>query len=327
VTQLSDDAVNALVDAAREGERDGAPAAAAPHESVRRRPRTIRVVDFRRTVKFKAEHQERLKRAAETFCRVAATRLTSELRAVADLQLIDSEQGMWSRVHADLAKGATCATIATGADRPPLLLAVEQPFVLEAVDRLLGSDGRADVVERSLTEVDKIIATRFLTTLANCLASAWKEMCGEDLALQRVIGLEQAADVAAIEEPTLVLNLEAKLDQVLTAMTLLIPFNAIGALLARMSNVAPPDPAASTAVATSLGGIGIELRAELGSVMLTTDEVLHLAPGDVVTLETPAAGGVVLYADQVPLVAARPGRNGRRRAVQVDSTLGEPPAC
>jgi flagellar motor switch protein FliM len=55
--------------------------------------------------------------------------------------------------------------------------------------------------------------------------------------------------------------------------------------------------------------------------------VVRLEPGDVVPLVTPAAGGVVLYADQVPLVTARPGRNGRRRAVQVDSSLGEPPPC
>jgi flagellar motor switch protein FliM len=325
VSQLSDDAVNALVDAAREGERDGAPGTPAPPEGGRRRPRAIRVVDFRRTVKFKAEHQDRLKRAAETFCRVATTRLTSELRAVAELELIDADQGMWSRVHADLSPGSTLATIASGADRPPLVLALEQPFVLEAVDRLLGSDGRAAVIERALTEVDKVIAKRFFTTLSNCLASAWKEMCGEDLALQRVIGAEQGADVAAVEEPTLVLNIDARLGGESTAMSLLIPFNAINALLARMRNVAPPDPAATSAVATSLGGIGIELRAELGAAELTADEVLALKPGDVVTLDTPAAGGVILYADQVPLVAARPGRNGRRRAVQVDSSLGEPP--
>src|SRR3954467_5468461 len=124
MSQLSDDAVNALVDAARDGEADAPP----PPPAARRRPRTVRVVDFRRTVKFKAEHQDRLKRAVETFCRVAATRLTSELREPAArrrragepsrpappprltselrepaaLELVDAEQGMWSRVHAEL---------------------------------------------------------------------------------------------------------------------------------------------------------------------------------------------------------------------------------
>src|SRR3954468_3180891 len=135
MSQLSDEAVNALVDAARDGEADAPP----PLPAARRRPRSIRVVDFRRTVKFKAEHQDRLKRAVETFCRVAATRLTSELREHAELELVDAEQGMWSRVHADLPSTSICATISAGLDSPPIVLTVEVPFVLEAVDRLLGS--------------------------------------------------------------------------------------------------------------------------------------------------------------------------------------------
>jgi flagellar motor switch protein FliM len=323
MSQLSDEAVNALVDAARDGESDAPP----PLPAARRRPRTIRVVDFRRTVKFKAEHQDRLKRAAETFCRVTATRLTSELREAISFDLVDAEQGMWSRVHADLPPSSICATIASAPDAPPIVLTLEQAFILEAVDRLLGSDGRADVIERPLTEVDKLIARRLFSTLAHCLASAWKEMCGEDLELLRVMTYEQVADVAAVEEPALVLNLEAKLDKLSTSIGLLIPYNAIGALLARMRNAPKPDPASGEALAASLGGIGIEMRAELGSASLTAAEVLRLAPGDLLPLDTPAAGGVVLYADQVPVATARPGRNGRRRAVQVDSSLGETPPC
>src|SRR3954469_13683364 len=108
MSQLSDEAVNALVDAARDGEADAPP----PLPAARRRPRSIRVVDFRRTVKFKAEHQDRLKRAVETFCRVAATRLTSELREHAELELLQVEQGMWSRVHSELTASSLCAVVA-----------------------------------------------------------------------------------------------------------------------------------------------------------------------------------------------------------------------
>src|SRR3954453_13031619 len=156
MSQLSDDAVNALVDAARDGEISEAPAP----PPARRRPRMIRVVDFRRTVKFKAEHQDRLKRAVETFCRVAATRLTSELREPAALELVDAEQGMWSRVHAELPPTSICATVSSGGTAPPIVLTVEQPFILEAVHRLLGSKGRPEVIERPLTEADTPLARR-----------------------------------------------------------------------------------------------------------------------------------------------------------------------
>src|SRR3954452_451750 len=95
---LTPEAIAAMVDAAREGEV-ATPRVAQPPSSRAARAPAIRVVDFRRTVKFKSEHQDRLKRAAETFCRVAATRVTSELRSMASLELMHVEQGMWSRVH------------------------------------------------------------------------------------------------------------------------------------------------------------------------------------------------------------------------------------
>src|SRR6476620_10040647 len=102
-------------------------------ETGRKRASAIRVVDFRRTVKFKAEHQDRLKRAVETFCRVASTRLTSELRSATELELLQVEQGMWSRVHAELTASSLCAVIAPAPDRHPIILSCEQPLVLEAV--------------------------------------------------------------------------------------------------------------------------------------------------------------------------------------------------
>src|SRR4051812_19707479 len=293
-----------------------------PADTGRKRTSAIRVVDFRRTVKFKAEHQDRLKRAVETFCRVASTRLTSELRSGTELELLQVEQGMWSRVHAELTASSLCAVITPGPERNPIILSCEQPLVLEAVDRLLGSDGRTDVLERPLTDVDRLIARRFITTLTTCLSSAWKEMCTEDLELQRIMSYEQVADLAAIEEPTLVLTVEIKTDRVSTVMTLLVPFNAIGALLARMRSTPPPDPRSGEALAHNLRDIAVELRAEVGETTLTADQVLELKPGDVLSLDTAAAGAVMLYADRVPLSGARPGRNGRRRAVQVDSTLG-----
>jgi flagellar motor switch protein FliM len=88
-----------------------------------------------------------------------------------------------------------------------------------------------------------------------------------------------------------------------------------------MRSAPPRDERSGEAVAASLRDIGIELRAEVGETELTAEQVLQLKPGDVLSLDSPVAGGVVLYADRVPLSTARPGRNGRRRAVQVDSTL------
>ena len=58
-------------------------------------------------------------------------------------------------------------------------------------------------------------------------------------------------------------------------------------------------------------------RVQVAAVELPIEEVLALRPGDVLRLAAPAEAGVTLYADQVPVQRAKPGRSGSRRAVQI----------
>jgi flagellar motor switch protein FliM len=59
------------------------------------------------------------------------------------------------------------------------------------------------------------------------------------------------------------------------------------------------------------------MRAEVGSIELAIDDVLGFKPGDLVKLGSLAADGVVVYAEDVPIHHAQPGRSGSRRAVQI----------
>jgi flagellar motor switch protein FliM len=54
-------------------------------------------------------------------------------------------------------------------------------------------------------------------------------------------------------------------------------------------------------------------------------DMLSLSVGDVIRLHRPADSGVVLYAGDTPTFIATPGRNGRRRAVQVRAPWTEEP--
>jgi flagellar motor switch protein FliM len=66
------------------------------------------------------------------------------------------------------------------------------------------------------------------------------------------------------------------------------------------------------------------VRAEVASVELPIEQVLALKPGDVLSLEAPAEGGVTLFADKVPVHRAKPGRSGSRRAVQIVDRVRRP---
>ena len=58
------------------------------------------------------------------------------------------------------------------------------------------------------------------------------------------------------------------------------------------------------------------VRAEVASVKMPIESVLALKEGDLLRLNSPAAAGITLYADQVPVHTGRPGpqRQPARRA-------------
>ena len=74
---------------------------------------------------------------------------------------------------------------------------------------------------------------------------------------------------------------------------------------------------AGEAVDAALRGVEITMRAEVSDTHMTVEDVLALKPGDVLRLDGHAANGITLFADQVAVHRARPGRSGRKRAAQV----------
>ena len=67
----------------------------------RRQPR-IRDIDFSRPTKFSQEHQRRIVRLHETFCRAIGTQLSAELRLPLEFQLISTTQMSWASATGEL---------------------------------------------------------------------------------------------------------------------------------------------------------------------------------------------------------------------------------
>jgi flagellar motor switch protein FliM len=286
-----------------------------------RRGVKVRPVDFSRPTKFTAEQERRVARSLEAFCRAASTRLSAELRVALDLEVINTNQLNWASAHGGLPGDAICALLDARPMNSTLLLAVERPFVLQAIDLLLG--GTVDVApkERRLTEIDWALAEHVIASLVRQLTVIWQDIAGVELTLGRLESHMETAQVAPVSEPTLGLTIEARLGKGSTTMTLLIPHEGVESIIDAFSGDdgsgrEDGDPLKEV-MRGAVSRVDVTLRAEVAAVELTAAELLALRPGDTLPLERPADQGVTLFADGIPVCRARPGRSGRRRAVQV----------
>jgi flagellar motor switch protein FliM len=314
---MSQDAIAALVDAAKEGRL---PAASQP--PVRRR--RVSAVDFSRPTKFTADQERRIKRAMETFCRTATSRMSAELRAPLELEIISTSQLTWSNAHASVPEGALSALVSLEPGGGRMMLATESMLVLGAIELLAGGTEPAAVKARRLTDIDWALAGHFIERLLTQMSIIWVDMFEIVLSPEGIDSHMETAQSAPVSEPTLSMTIEARLDGASSTLVLLLPWQAIAPLIERVSGRdEQPDarPVDSLSVRRAVGGVEVAVRAEVASVQLPIETVLALRPGDVLSLRAPADSGVTLYADKVPVHRARPGRSGARRAVQVTAPV------
>jgi len=322
---LSPDAIAALVEAAKEGRLpdDGG--------ADRGRQRRMRTVDFTRPTKFTSDQERRIKRALETFCRTASTRLSAELRMPLELEVINVSQLTWGNAHAQVPSRSVSCLVEAPDVPTRMLLSAELNLVLSAIELLLGGAGAGDGSQqrdRRLTDIDWALARHFLDRLIAQLSIVWQDITDVELSVGGLDMHLETAQTAPVSEPTLALTIEARMERDSSTLALLLPFSAIAPVAHRFSSrddVSAEDAGEAAAVRDAVGRVEMTVRAEVAAVDLPIEQVLALQPGDVLRLHARADEGVTLYADAVPMHRALPGRSGGRRAVQVTDRTGGTP--
>jgi flagellar motor switch protein FliM len=284
----------------------------------------VRTVDFSQPTKFTAELRRRVERVLGPFCEAFAIRLSTELRAPVELGVADSSQLTWAAAKAHLPANAIAVSLQVSPIERSMLLSIEPPMILQALELLLGGSAAQAPSERHLSEVDWALTRRLLESMTAQLAPAWRDLGGLELALGEV-DLEGDAGVAAPHgEPTFAVTLASRIDGLPSTMSLLIPWSAIEPvaeeILGAGARTEDADPHEGRAVQRGLAAAPVQLRAEVGSVRMPVEQVLALTPGAVLTLDGRAEHGMRLYAEGVPLGRALPGLRGARRAVKLTST-------
>jgi flagellar motor switch protein FliM len=288
----------------------------------------IRTLDFSQPTKFTTEIRRRIVSATEHFCDALAGRLTAELRAEVELGVVRVEQHTWAAAKARLAADAIAVAVQAPSIERQMLLSVEQPLLLQALECLLGGQAAHAPADRHLTDIDWKLAGGMFDGVVAELSTAWGEIGGPPLECGEVDLEADAGVLTPVGEPTFSLTLAGTIDGQSSAMSLLIPWSAIEPVAESIRGVAGQPLAADVhgpdALRRRLAGAQILLRTEVGSAQMPIERMLELVPGALVQLQGRAEDGVSLFAEGVLLGSGRPGRSGTRRAIKLHSTSDTP---
>jgi flagellar motor switch protein FliM len=313
---LNEDQIAALFQQAEDGDlpEAGAPAAGMPRAS------RVATVDFSRPTKFTKELERELRRTHEVFCRTASTRLTGELRSSLDLTVVGAGQLTWSSATLGLGHDPVCGTVEIQPLGARFIVTLERLFLLPLFERLCGGHPTGMLPDRKFSEIDEVLAARVFRLFVEQMSLVWNDVAGLQL---EFVGLEpdpQTARIAGLSEATLVLTMDMKVDTGSYGFGVYMPFKAIEPAISKFVTTGPDGgdeaPAQAAAVRDAMGAVSLEMRAEVATIDVTVDELLGLQVGDVVELGS-AAHGITVKAGETPLYRGQPGREGRKRAIQI----------
>jgi flagellar motor switch protein FliM len=286
----------------------------------------IRTVDFSQPTKFTAEMRRRIMRVVTPFCESLSLRLSTEMRAPVEISVADASQLTWAAAKARLSANTIAVAVGVQPIDRQMLLCVEPPFVLQALECLLGGAAAQADVGRHFSEVDWALTRRLLGSMIGQLGPAWRDLGGLELSLGEIDLEGDAGVLVPTGEPTFALTLDTSVDALPSSMALLIPWAAVGpvadAILGAGLHLHDADSHEARAMHHGLAGAHVCLRAEVGAREMPVERMLALTPGTLLTLSYRADSGVRLFAEGVPLGRALPGLRGARRAVKLIEAAG-----
>jgi flagellar motor switch protein FliM len=323
---LSADQIAELVAAARDGNISEEPKA-----STGKSRRRVRDIDFTRPTKFTKEQERRIERAHEGFCRTASLRMSGELRTEIELEVLNVAQVTLSAAVNSLPPGVIWAVTTLEEQETPIGLAMELPGVMSLIERLLGGAPGPPVTERELSDIERTMARRMFSGIVDDLSVIWDELLGVRLRLDGIESQGSMIQLGPPSEPSISLTMEIRDSDRSSTMSLIVPYRSIESVVDRLPSghidlmgLVDVDERATLLISGQLAQTEADIRVEVSSVELPIERLLRLREGDTVVLGTKAASGVVVRTADVPLYRARPGRRGRRLAVEIADQIKDP---
>ena len=292
--------------------------------------RLVRVYDFKRPDKFSRDQIRTVEMLHENIARLCSTYLAAQVRAMTTIAVSSVDAMTFEEFTGLLPSPGYIATIGMEPLKGQMFVSLDIPVALVMVDRLFGGPGLVRDVGRGLTEIEIAIVNKLMNGILSSVKEGWKLLAAVEPKLESVTSNPSFVQNIAANEMTVVIKYDMKVGKALGSMTFSIPFMALEPVLPRLSarnwfgaSRRSPGKTDSETLLARLKRVEVCVSAELGHAHLRVRDIMEIEPGDIIELESRAAGPVTVLVEGRPKFLATPGRSGKRLCIRVERLVKE----
>ncbi len=277
--------------------------------------------NFRRPDRLSKEQVRALYLLHDLFSHSLSSSLPIFLRTISEVTLISVEQQAYVEYLYGLPDPTAIFTVTMHPLPGVAVLEVNPSLAFPVIDRLLGGQGTPLPESRACTEIEQKILEGFLKVVIDDLREAWKPMA--ELEMQ-IVGREtrpQLLQIVAPNEVVLSIVFHVQVGEARGMMSLCIPALILEPIIQKFnqsfySRNREAAPEQTRSILDMLAAVHFPVAAELHGTTAAMEDLLSLAPGDVLKLDHPvdrpveiSVGGIVKFFGDL---AAHNGRTAVR---------------
>lgn len=287
--------------------------------------RKVKIYDFKRPDKFSKDQIRTLQMMYENFARTTTTSLSASMRALVHVHVASVDQLTYEEFIRSIASPTTLAVINMDPLKGSSVLEIDPSITFTIIDRLFGGEGEATKINRELTDIETSVMENIIVRILSNLREAWANVIDLRPRLGDIETNPQFAQIVPPNDMVVLVTIETKVGTVEGMMNFCIPYITIEPIISKLSaqywysSIRKGTTSENlNIIKERLDTIDVVVRAELGNVDITMEELVKLAPGDIIRLPNSKINSemVVKIGDRAKFTC-RPGVVGSRMAVQV----------
>ncbi|MCK4907051.1 MAG: flagellar motor switch protein FliM, partial [Spirochaetes bacterium] len=211
------------------------------------------------------------------------------------------------------------------------VLEIDPSITFTIIDRLFGGSGEATKISRELTDIEISVMENIIVRILANLRESWSNVIDLRPRLGNIETNPQFAQIVPPNDMVVLVTLETKVGEVEGMINFCIPYITIEPIISKLSaqywysSIRKGTTTENlNLLKERLDSVFLFVKAELGEVELSMNDVVNLSAGDTVLLPNAKINSdMLLKIGNKPKFRCRPGIVSNRMAVQVVGQLEE----